>query len=173
MQQFDSAHTKERGGARKRASIVVFDSSPISLLVLAGVLDSQGYSCICARDRAAAVSALGMRTQDLIVCDVGDDAAEAIATLEEMRSVAGYELFPAVLIAEGRWAGLEKKAEAMKAATRSLFKPIDPNSLIIRNNSTISIKKKDEKNYKSISTYKPTGNIIYNTSLLPTIREMK
>jgi len=50
---------------------------------------------------------------------------------------------------------------------------IDPNSLITRNNSTISIKKKDEKNYKSISTYKPTGNIIYNTSLLPTIREIK
>jgi DNA-binding NtrC family response regulator len=71
-----------------------------------------------------------MGTQDLIVGDVGDDAADALATLEEMRSVAGYELFPAVLIAEGRWAGLEKKAEAMKAATRCLFKPIDPNSLI-------------------------------------------
>lgn len=126
----DSGHTIGARAARTRASIVVLDSSPVSLLAMAGVLDSQGYSCVCARDRAAAVGALAMGTQDLIVADVGDDAAEVLATLDQMRSVASYEMLPAVLIAESRWAGLEKKAEAMKQATRCLFKPIDPNALI-------------------------------------------
>jgi DNA-binding NtrC family response regulator len=130
MQKFDSAHTKETLGSRKRASIVVLDSSPISLLALAGVLDSQGYSCICARDRRAAVAALEMGTQELMVCDVGEDCADVLATLEEIRSIAGYELFPAVLIAGGQWSGLEKQVEALRSATRCLFKPIDPNSLI-------------------------------------------
>ena len=61
---------------------------------------------------------------------MGDDAAAALQTLERMRATVGNEQLPAVLIAEGRWAGLEKKTEAMQQATRCLFKPIDPNSLI-------------------------------------------
>jgi CheY-like chemotaxis protein len=71
-----------------------------------------------------------MGTQDLLVCDVGNDAAAALGTIDEMRAVPGYEQLPAVLIADSRWAGLEKKAETKTAATRCLFKPIDPNSLI-------------------------------------------
>jgi DNA-binding NtrC family response regulator len=124
----DSPHTA--GARKKRASIVVLDPSPISLLALAGALDSQGYGCVCARDGGAAVQALMMGTQDALVCDVGDDAAAALATLESMRATEGYEQLPALLIAEGRWAGLEKKTEAMRQATRCLFKPIDPNSFI-------------------------------------------
>jgi DNA-binding response OmpR family regulator len=100
------------------------------LLALAGVLDSQGHGCICARDRAAATSALTMGRQDLLVLDVGNDAAAALETVAKMRASEGYAELPAVLIAEGRWAGLEKKTEAMRQATRCLFKPIDPNSLI-------------------------------------------
>ena len=50
--------------------------------------------------------------EDLVVCDVADDAAAALETIEKMRSTEGYAEIPAVLIAESRWAGLEKKAEA-------------------------------------------------------------
>ncbi|MFK8111437.1 MAG: two-component system response regulator [Rubripirellula sp.] len=114
----------------KKASIVVLDPSPISLLALAGVLHSQSYECICARNGPSAIEALDMGVQDCLVCDVGDDAIEALDTLEKMRSLAGHEHLPAVLIAESRWAGLEKKTEQMKQATRCLFKPIDPNALI-------------------------------------------
>lgn len=130
MRQFDPPHSTGSRREKKSASIVVLDASPLSLLALAGVLDQQGYGCVCARDRSAAVEALGLGVQDLLVCDVGDDAAAALATLEEMRSTSGYEDLPAVLIADAKWAGLEKKTEAMKQATRCLFKPIDPNSLI-------------------------------------------
>jgi CheY-like chemotaxis protein len=126
----DFGHTVGARGARKKASIVVLDPSPISLLALAGVLDSQGYGCVCARDGDAAIGALAMGTQDLIVADVGEDAAATLATIERMRSITPYEQLPAVLIADARWAGLENKIEAMKQATRCLFKPIDPNSLI-------------------------------------------
>ena len=115
--------------ARKRALIVVLDPNPISLLALAGVLDSHGYGCICARTGSAAVEALSMGTVDLLVCDVTDDAAAALDTLTEMRETPGYEELAAVLLAESRWAGLEKKTEAMQQATRCLFKPIDPGSL--------------------------------------------
>jgi len=130
MHQIDSAHAIGSRGERKRASIVVLDPSPISLLALAGVLHSQGHGCVCARDGSAAIGALEMGPQDLLVCDVGDDATAALAILEKMRSTAGYEELPAVMLAESKWAGLEKKAEVMKQATRCLFKPIDPNSLI-------------------------------------------
>ncbi len=71
-----------------------------------------------------------MGPQDLLVCDVANDASAALETIDAMRSVAGHEQLPAVLLAESCWAGLEKKAEAKKQATRCLFKPIDPNSLI-------------------------------------------
>lgn len=128
MRHIDSAHTT--ASSRKGASIVVLDNSSISLLVLAGVLDSQGYACVCARSGEAAIQALGMTQQDLLVCDVGNDAAAALETLDRMRSIEGYENFPAVLIAESRWAGLEKKTEALPQATCCLFKPIDPNSLL-------------------------------------------
>jgi|TARA_B110001450_G_scaffold9783_2_gene9693 hypothetical protein len=47
----------------------------------------------------------------------------------------------------------------------------NPNSLIIKKNTNINVKKTPEKNYKSTTAYKPTGNLIYNTSLLKTIQE--
>lgn len=115
---------------RKRASIIVLDPSPLSLLALAGVLDSQGYDCICARDGSAAETSLQMGRQDLLVCDVGDDAPSALGVVESLRSKPGYEGLPAILLADARWAGLEKRTEAMQAATRCLFKPIDPASLM-------------------------------------------
>ena len=31
--------------------------------------------------------------------------------------------------------------------------------------------KKDEKDYKTIDSYKPTGNLIYNTKLLRTLED--
>ena len=128
MHHIDSDHSRET--SRRRASIVVLDPSPISLLTLAGVLDRQGYGCTCARSGAAALEALEMTRQDLLVCDVSDDATAALETLQQLRMVEGYEELAAVLIAESRWAGLEKKTEAMPQATRCLFKPIDPHSLI-------------------------------------------
>ena len=47
------------------------------------------------------------------------------------------------------------------------------NSLLLKNtpySGNLKIKKKeDKKDYKQISTYKPTGNLIYNTKLLTRI----
>ena len=120
-----------RDRQQKRGAIVVFDPSPLSLLALAGALDCQGYQCTCARTSEAAVAAMSMELRhDLVVCDVADDASQALETIAEMRKVGDQDPLPAVLIAESRWAGLERKAEAMTFPTRCLFKPIDPNALI-------------------------------------------
>ena len=52
----------------------------------------------------------------------------------------------------------------------------DINSLLLKNvssNSTKSIlKKNNDINYKDISTYKPTGNLIYNTTLIKKIEDV-
>ena len=139
MRQIDSSHSHKpvsapvhtpASGQRKPASIVVVDPSPLSLVATAGVLDYQGYGCICARTADAAMQALDMGQQDLVVWDVGDDAAQVVESLAKMRAIEKYKDLPAVLIADSMWAGLEKKTEAMQVATRCLFKPIDPNSLI-------------------------------------------
>ena len=119
-----------KGRKNQSASVIVWDPSPLSLLALAGVLDGQGYRVVCARDSASVIESLAMGPHDLFVCDVGDDAAEALATLQTLRKSEDAEELPAVMIAESRWAGLEKKCEALPIPTRCLFKPIDPNSLI-------------------------------------------
>ncbi|TWU59269.1 hybrid sensory histidine kinase in two-component regulatory system with EvgA [Rubripirellula tenax] len=129
MHHVEPGHDRPSKSSR-RASIVVLDAGPISLLTLAGVLDHQGYACICARNGASALEALSMGRQDLLVADVGDDAAAVLADLEKMRSVDTYQDLPAVLIADAKWGGLEKKTEIMAAPTMCLFKPIDPNTLI-------------------------------------------
>ena len=46
------------------------------------------------------------------------------------------------------------------------------NNLLLKNGSSDKkgiLKKKDDRNYKQISTYKPTGNLIYNTNLIKSI----
>ena len=46
----------------------------------------------------------------------------------------------------------------------------DLNSLLLKDKSvSLKIKKKENKDYKDISTYKPTGTLIYNTDLLKRI----
>ena len=111
-------------------SLVVWDANPLSLLATAGALHTAGHRCICARHDRAAMEALSMTTQDAVVVDVGDRTPEVLETIERMREVAGYEGLPVIMIATPQWSGLERKAEAMEATTRCLFKPIDPGSLL-------------------------------------------
>ena len=111
-------------------SLVVWDANPLSLLATAGALHTAGHRCVCARHDRAAMEALSMTTQDAVVVDVGDRTPEVLETIERMRQVDGYEGLPVIMIATPQWSGLERKAEAMEATTRCLFKPIDPGSLL-------------------------------------------
>ncbi len=130
MQGHEFRHDAPENEPKKQASIVVVDPSPLSLIATAGVMHSRGYGCVCARTADSAIEALKMGNQDLVLWDVADDAAAVLESIESMRKIPGYETLSVVMIAESRWAGLEKKAEAMKVPTRCLFKPIDPNALL-------------------------------------------
>ncbi len=124
----DSMKTVKESGARK-ASILVVDPAPLSLLALAGVLHAQGFQCVCARDKATVLRAIELGTQDLVVWDVGDDAMAALEALSELRTQPEHQQIPAVFLAESRWAGLEKKTESLSQSTCVLFKPVDPQAL--------------------------------------------
>ena len=110
------------------ATILVVDPSPITLLGTAGVLDSLGLACYCARDSDAALKVPAQTTLDAVVIDVSDDAEAALELLEKLRQATENAELPGILIASSEWAGLEKRCEAILAA-RCLFKPIDPNVL--------------------------------------------
>lgn len=114
---------------RTRATILVVDPSPLSLIAIAGVLDGQSYTCICARNADQAIAAMSMGQIDLVVCDVADDAHAALEMLIALRSSGDHAELPAILIAEAAWSGLEKRTEMLAAITRCLFKPIDPGTL--------------------------------------------
>lgn len=116
--------TAVASSSRRRGSIIVIDPGPLSLLSLAGVLDSRGFTCVCGRTAADAVGAFQLGPQDLIVWDIADDAESVLRSLDDIRQQTDYRHFPAVLLAETRWAGLEKRLESC-SLTRCLFKPID------------------------------------------------
>jgi response regulator RpfG family c-di-GMP phosphodiesterase len=118
------------GLSKNRATILVIDTTPLSLIALAGVLDTEGYACICARTPTAATEAMRLDKIDIVVCDVGDDAPGMLDLLANLRSMVGESELPAVLIADQRWVGLEKRIESLGGTTRCLFKPIDPGSLL-------------------------------------------
>lgn len=125
-----SSRSEATESPKQRGTILVVDPTPLSLIALAGVLDSDGYSCICARTPSAATEALRLDKFDIVVCDVGDDAPGMLELLATLRSMVGESELPAVLIADQRWAGLEKRTETLGGTTRCLFKPIDPGSLL-------------------------------------------
>ena len=115
---------------KTRATALIVDPSPLSLMAMAGLFDGQSYNCICARTFDQALTAMSMGHIDLVVCDVTDDAPGALEMLMALRSRDAQADLPAILIAEATWAGLEKKTEMLAAVTRCLFKPIDAGSLI-------------------------------------------
>jgi response regulator RpfG family c-di-GMP phosphodiesterase len=116
--------------AATRGTVLVVDPSSLSLIALAGVFDSQSFACICARTLDSAISAMTMGPLDLVVCDVANDAPAALEMLVALRAHQDHADLPAILIADAKWAGLEKKTEMLPAVTRCLFKPIDPGSLV-------------------------------------------
>ena len=120
---------KPRDSGTRKASVLVVDPAPLSLLALAGVLHAQGFQCVCARDKASALRAIELGPQDMVVWDVGDDAMAALEALSELRAQSEHEQIPAVFLAESRWAGLEKKTESLIPSTCCLFKPVDPHAL--------------------------------------------
>lgn len=113
------------------ATILVVDPSPISLTAVAGVLDTQGYECYCARTAEAAEKAIESAPVDLVVWDVADDAADAMTQIEALRTSHGAKIaeVPFILLADSCWAGLETRIDIISPA-RCLFKPLDPNTLI-------------------------------------------
>lgn len=114
---------------KRSGRVLVMDASPLSLIALAGVLDAEGFACICARNSDAALKAVQQESQDLLVCDVGDDAPAALQLIADIRAIETCRDMPAVLIADTQWAGLEKKSQPL-GAVHCLFKPIDPSSLL-------------------------------------------
>ena len=67
-----------------------------------------------------------------------------------------------------RWDDLLAKVDTTKESTTQSN---DPNALILnKTGPTITIKK-DEKDYKSINSYEPTGKLIYNTDLIKRIED--
>ncbi len=115
--------------SRQTGRVLVLDSSPISLIALAGVLDAAGFECTCARTAEAAHKAITSEPQDLLVADVGDDAPAMLNLVTELRGITETQDLPAILIAGNEWAGLEKKTEPL-GGVHCLFKPIDPTSLL-------------------------------------------
>lgn len=115
---------------KSRGTILVIDTTPLSLIALAGVLDTDGYCCICARTAIAATEAIRTEKIDIVVCDVGDNAPMMLELLAGLRASIIEGELPAVLIADQRWVGLEKKTESLGGTTRCLFKPIDPGALL-------------------------------------------
>ncbi|WP_164101225.1 response regulator [Candidatus Laterigemmans baculatus] len=109
--------------------ILVVDPNPITLIATAGALDSHGYACICARTAVAAEKAAAQDALDAVVIEVADDAEAALALVAKLREVSGSAELPVLLVADGCWAGLQQRCEAL-AAVRCLFKPIDPNALL-------------------------------------------
>jgi len=124
------ADAETPGLNKNRGTILVIDTTPLSLIALAGVMDTDGYACICARTPSAATEAMRLDKIDIVVCDVGDDAPAMLESLATLRSMVGESELPAVLIADQRWVGLEKRIESLGGTTRCLFKPIDPGSLL-------------------------------------------
>ena len=47
----------------------------------------------------------------------------------------------------------------------------DPNTLMLKKNDPTLTAKKDDKEYKSINSYKPTGKLIYNTDIIKRIED--
>ena len=113
------------------ATILVMDPNPVSLTALAGVLDSKGYTCFCARSSEAATKAVQDSSIDLIIWDVADDAAATLDAIRQMRAGMTDQLsdVPFVLLADVQWSGLETRLDGISPA-RCLFKPLDPNALI-------------------------------------------
>ena len=122
MMRADAAH----GGG----TVLVWDRDPLSLLATAGALHHGGFRCVCCRSRESLFAALDQETLDVMVIDVADDAPIALETVQAVREREPLTALPAILLAETRWSGLQFKCEKMTVATRCLFRPIDPNSLV-------------------------------------------
>ncbi|MEM9825588.1 MAG: hypothetical protein AAF958_03320 [Planctomycetota bacterium] len=124
----DASHRdgKRPGGG----NILVWDGDAVSLLATAGALHHAGHRCVCAKQPGAVWQSLDLGLPDLAVFDVGRDANLALDVLTKLRQRDDLQRIPAILLAESSWAGLEYKAEKMTVATRCLFRPIDPQTLI-------------------------------------------
>ncbi len=116
--------------SRRVGQALIVDPNALSLIALAGVLDSEGYQCVCAKTWQSALDAHKLSQFDLVVCDVANDAPGALEMLIGLRAIEGQVDLPAILLAEIQWAGLEKKTEMLAAPTRCLFKPIDVGVLL-------------------------------------------
>ncbi len=117
-------------GERRVGQALVIDANALSLIAVAGVLDSEGYQCVCAKSLDSALTATKMSKFDLVVCDVGSDAQAALELLVGLRAAEDQADLPAILLADGNGRGWKRRPNCLAAPTRCLFKPIDVGVLL-------------------------------------------
>ena len=70
------------------------------------------------------------------------------------------------IVIDGKGNKIEKNESSSQEKISS-----DPDELMFQRGNKLSIENKTNKDYKSIDSYKPSGNLIYNESLLKRIEE--
>jgi DNA-binding response OmpR family regulator len=111
-------------------SVLVIDDDPVVCAVVAGVLESDGYSVTSAGDAQTGISRYGELSPDLVIVDILMPGKEGIATILELRE-ANPEARILAMTGGGNFAASDVlRIAELLGADNSLKKPFEPAVLL-------------------------------------------
>jgi two-component system chemotaxis response regulator CheY len=111
------------------ARILTVDDSPSMRQMVSVALQQAGHDVASASDGVEALKIAGDEHFDLVITDVNMPNMDGIALVRELRSLAGYEFTP-LLVLTTEATPERKQAGRDAGATGWLVKPFNPDRLI-------------------------------------------
>jgi DNA-binding response OmpR family regulator len=111
-------------------SVLVIDDDPVVCAVVAGVLESDGYSVTSAGDAQTGITRYGELSPDLVIVDILMPGKEGMATILELRE-ANPEARILAMTGGGNFAARDVlRIAELLGADNSLKKPFEPAALL-------------------------------------------
>jgi DNA-binding response OmpR family regulator len=111
-------------------SVLVIDDDPVVCAVVAGVLESDGYSVTSAGDAQTGITRYGELSPDLVIVDILMPGKEGMATILELRE-ANPEARILAMTGGGNFAASDVlRIAELLGADNSLKKPFEPAALL-------------------------------------------
>jgi DNA-binding response OmpR family regulator len=111
-------------------SVLVIDDDPVVCAVVAGVLESDGYSVTAAGDAQTGISRYGELNPDLVIVDILMPGKEGMATILELREADPEARILAMTGGGNFAAGDVLRIAELLGADNSLKKPFEPEMLL-------------------------------------------
>jgi len=154
------------------ASILVIDDNQDNLALIEGILESEGYEIVCAKDGVAGLEIASERQPDCVILDIQMPGFDGFEICRRLKIDAATRNIP-VLFLSAKYLDEESVVHGLDIGGQDyLLKPFNCAELVARVRVLVRIKKTDDTLRKAYDELRAAQEALLSSQRLETVRQV-